>query len=230
MLQDIRYGLRMLLKKPGFTLIAVLSLALGIGATTAIFSLINALMIKSLPVHRPEQLVLFGKGQDAGLTNAFPDQSWDLYSYPFFREAQQRSDIFSGVAGVMSLPWTVHGFVNSSGEIEKMQVQLVTGSYFPVLGVNASLGRVLTEADDQNQGGHPVAVVSHAWWERRLGRDPSAVGKTVNIDNLIYTIVGVAPKEFFGTTVGNAPDLWIPLSMEKKFPGPPRSPFVPAPV
>lgn len=218
MLQDVRYGLRMLLKKPGFTLIAVLSLALGIGATTAIFSLIDAVLLKSLPVHRPEQLVLFGKGESAGLTNGFPAESTDLFSYPFYRQAQQRSDLFSGVAGLLSIPWTVHGFVNSSGDIEKMQVQLVTGSYFPVLGVNASLGRVLSESDDQTPGGHPVAVVSHAWWERRFGSDPMAVGKTVNIDNIIYTIVGVAPKEFFGTTVGNAPDLWIPLSMEKQLP------------
>ncbi|HEU4875903.1 MAG TPA: ABC transporter permease [Pyrinomonadaceae bacterium] len=218
MLQDIRYGFRMLLKKPGFTLIAVLSLALGIGANTAIFSLLDAVLLKSLPVSEPTQLVLFGKGENAGLTNSFPDQSTDLFSYPFYRQAQQRSDIFSGVAGLLSIPWNVHGFVNGSGDIEKMQVQLVTGSYFPVLGVNASLGRVLTETDDQNQGGHPVAVVSHAWWERRLGGDPSVVGKTVNIDNIIYTIVGVAPKEFFGTTVGNAPDMWVPLSMEKQLP------------
>ena len=218
MLQDIRYGLRMLLKKPGFTLIAVLSLALGIGANTAIFSLLDAVMLKSLPVQKPEQLVLFGKGENAGMTNGFPDQSWDLFSYPFYRQAQQRTDVFSGVAGLLSIPWTVHGFVNASGDIEKMQVQLVTGTYFPVLGVNASLGRVLTETDDQTQGGHPVAVVSYAWWQQRLGGDPSAVGKTINIDNIIYTIVGVAPKEFFGTTVGNAPDLWVPLSMEKQLP------------
>jgi predicted permease len=218
MLQDLRYGLRMFIKKPGFTLIAVLSLALGIGANTAIFSLLDAVLLKSLPVQNPEQLVLFGKGENAGLTNSFPDQSTDLFSYPFYRQAQQRTDVFSGVAGLLSIPWNVHGFVNGSGDIEKLQVQLVTGSYFPVLGVNASLGRVLTETDDQNQGGHPVAVVSHAWWERRLGRDPSVVGKTVNIDNIIYTIVGVAPKEFFGTTVGNAPDMWVPLSMEKQLP------------
>jgi len=218
MFQDIRYGIRMLLKKPGFTLIAVLSLALGIGANTAIFSLLDAVLLKSLPVNKPEQLVLFGKGQDAGLTNGFPDQSWDLFSYPFYREAQQRTDVFSGVAGVLSLPWTVHGFVNASGDIERMQVQLVSGTYFPVLGVNATLGRVLTETDDQNQGGHPVAVVSYAWWQKRLGGDPSAIGKAVKVDNIDYTIVGVAPKEFFGTTVGNAPDLWIPLAMEKQLP------------
>src|SRR5215207_5755604 len=169
MLQDIRFGIRMLLKKSGFTLIAVLSLALGIGANTAIFSLLDAVLLKSLPVHKPEQLVLFGKGENAGMTNAFPEQSSDLFSYPFYRQAQQRTDLFSGVAGLLSIPWTVHGFVNASGDIEKMQVQLVTGTYFPVLGVNASLGRVLTEADDQNPGGHPVAVVSYAWWQQRLG-------------------------------------------------------------
>ena len=218
MFQDIRYGLRVLLKKPGFTAIAVLSLALGIGANTAIFSLIDAVMIKSLPVQKPEQLVLFGKGENMGLTNGFPNQSWDLFSYPFYRQAQQRTDVFAGVAGLLSITWTTHGFVNGSSDIEQMEVQLVSGSYFPVLGVNAGLGRVLTEADDQTQGAHPVAVVSHAWWEQRLGRDPSAVGKTITIDQTAYTIVGIAPKEFFGTTVGSAPDLWVPLAMEKQLP------------
>ena len=218
MFQDIRYGLRILMKKPGFTLIAVLSLALGIGANTAIFSLVDAVLIKSLPVQQPDQLVLFGKGRSQGMTNGFPDGSTDLFSYPFYRRAQQHTDVFSGVAGLLSITWPVHGFVNSSNDIEQMQVQLVSGSYFPVLGVNAGLGRVLTEADDQNPGGHPVAVVSHAWWQKRLGGDPAAVGKTITIDDVAYTIVGVAPKEFFGTTVGTAPDLWVPLAMEKQMP------------
>src|SRR6185503_15904662 len=96
--------------------------------------------------------------------------------------------------------------------------QLVSGTYFPVLGVNAGLGRLFTDADDQTQGGHPVAVVSYAWWQQRFGGDPSAVGRTITIDNIAYTIVGVAPKEFFGTSVGSAPDLWIPLAMEKQLP------------
>ena len=218
MLQDIRYGIRMLLKKPGFTLIAVLSLALGIGANTAIFSLLDAVMIKTLPVEQPQQLVLFGNGQNMGMTSGFPDESTDLFSYPFYRQVQQRTDVFSGVAGLLSITWNVHGFVNSSGDIEQLQVQLVSGSYFPVLGVNAGLGRVLTEADDQNPGGHPVTVVSYAWWQQRMGGDPSAVGKTITIDNVAYTIVGVAPREFFGTTVGSAPDLWVPLAMEKQMP------------
>lgn len=218
MFQDIRYGIRMLLKKPGFTLVAVLSLALGIGANTAIFSLLDAVMIKRLPVQEPQELVLFGKGEDQGASLGPPIGNTDLFSYPFYRQVQQRSDMFSGVASLLSMTWTVHGFVNSSNEIEQMEVQLVSGSYFPVLGVNAALGRVLTEADDQNQGGHPVAVVSYAWWRQRLGGDPAALGRTIKIDETTYNIVGVAPKEFFGTTVGSAPDLWIPLSMEKQLP------------
>ena len=218
MFQDLRYGIRMLLKRPGFTLIAVISLALGIGANTAIFSLLDAVMIKTLPVHEPQELVLFGKGEDQGASLGPPSGNVDLFSYPFYRQAQQRTDVFSGVASLLSLTWTVHGFVNSSSDIEQMQVQLVSGSYFPVLGVNAGLGRVLTEADDQNAGGHPVAVVSYAWWQQRLGGDPAAIGRTIKIDETTYNIVGVAPKEFFGTTVGSAPDLWIPLAMEKQIP------------
>jgi len=219
MFQDIRYGIRMLLKKPGFTAVAVLSLALGIGANTAIFSLLDAVLIKTLPVERPEQLVLFGKGESMGMTTGFPDGSTDLYSYPFYQQVQQqRTDVFSGVASLLSIPWNVHGFVTSGGDIEQLQVQLVSGSYFPVLGVNAGLGRVLTEADDQNVGAHPVAVVSYAWWQQRLGGNPSAVGQTITIDDTAYSIVGVAPRDFFGTTVGSAPDLWIPLAMEKQMP------------
>jgi len=221
MLQDIRFGIRMLLKKPGFTLIAVLSLALGIGANTAIFSLLDAVLIKELPVEQPEQLVLFGKGRNVGVSLGFPRPTSDLYSYSFYRQVQQRTDVFSGVASLLSMQWNVHGFVNTNGsssDIEQMQVQLVSGTYFPVLGVNASLGRVLTDADDQTPGAHPVAVVSYAWWENRLGRDPWAVGKTITIDNIAYAIVGVAAKDFFGTTVGSAPDVWIPLSMEKQMP------------
>jgi predicted permease len=218
MLHDIRYGLRMLAKKPGFTLIAVLSLALGIGANTAIFSLVDAVMIKSLPVQQPEQLVLFGKGEEQGITLGFPDGPSELFSYKFYRQVQQRTDVFSGVSGHLSLIWTTHGFVNGSNAIEQMDVQLVSGTYFPVLGVGAGLGRALNDADDQTAGAHPVTVVSHAWWEQRLGGDPAAVGKTIKIDETTYTIVGVAPKEFFGTTVGSAPDLWVPLAMEKQLP------------
>lgn len=221
MLNDLRYAVRILSKKPGFTLIAVISLALGIGANTAIFSLLDAVMLRSLPVPQPEQLVLFGNARGQGVTNNFPNESWDLFSYPFYREVQQKNDVFSGVAALLSIPWEVHGRVNanqSSAEVEKLNLQLVSGTYFPVLGINPILGRLFTDADDQTPGAHPVVVLSHAYWERRLGGDRAAIGKTVTIDNVSYSIVGVAPSEFFGTTVGEAPDIWMPLAMEKELP------------
>src|ERR1043166_9710564 len=128
MLQDLRYGLRMLLKRPGFTLVAVLSLAFGIGANTAIFSLLDAVLIKTLPVEEPQQLVLFGKGEDQGAALGPPIGNIDLFSYPFYRQVQQRTDLFSGVASLLSMTWPVHGFVNSSSDIEQLEVQLVSGS------------------------------------------------------------------------------------------------------
>ncbi|MBL8204762.1 MAG: ABC transporter permease [Blastocatellia bacterium] len=218
MIQDLRYGVRMLLKHKMFTAVAVLSLALGIGANTAIFSLFDAVLLKSLPVQEPERLVLFGKGEDIGLTNSFPSKSIDLYSYPFYQQIRQQRDVFSDVGAVLSIPWNVHGKVNSSAETEQMSVQLVSGNYFSVLGVKASLGRTLSDEDDVNPGGHPVVVVSYGWWQRRLGADPSAIGKTITIDQTTYTIIGVGAKDFFGTTVGQSPNLWIPLAMEPQMP------------
>jgi predicted permease len=221
MLQDLRYAIRILLKKPAFTSLAVVSLALGIGANTAIFSLLDAVLFKALPVKEPDKLVLFGNARSQGMTNDLPDESWDLFSYPFYREVQQHVEVFSGLTAVLSIPWTVHGSIKSNGsisEIEKLNAQLVSGTYFSVLGVNSSVGRLLTDADDQNPGGHPVVVVSYSWWGRRLGGDPRAVGKQLTIDETTYTIIGVAPKDFFGTTVGEAPDVWVPLSMEKQLP------------
>jgi predicted permease len=218
MFQDLRYGARMLLKQPGFTLVAVLSLALGIGANTAIFSLLDVVLLKSLPVQEPERLVLFGKGESVGLTDSFPGGSRDLFSYPFYRQVQQRKESFSEVGALLSLPWNVHGVVNAAGQAEQMDVQMVSGTYFSVLGVQAGLGRVFSDADDQHAGAHPLAVVSHAWWEQRLGGDPAAVGQTIKIDQTLYTIIGVAPREFFGTTVGQAPDIWIPLAMGAQMP------------
>src|SRR5262245_4156110 len=221
MIQDLRFGARMLFKQPGFTLIAVLSLALGIGANTAIFSLLDAVLLKSLPVQEPEKLVLFGKGEETGLNTGFPNKSWDLFSYPFYQEVQQRNEVFSEVAAILNTPRSPYGVVNikgASGEAERLNLQLVSGSYFSALGVNASLGRAFTEADEHTASGHPVAVISYDWWERRLGGDPAAIGATISTRQTVYTIIGVAPKEFFGMTVGQAPDLWVPLALEEQSP------------
>src|SRR5215208_4570516 len=128
MLQDVRYAIRLLLKKPGFTAVAVLSLALGIGANTAIFSLLDAVLLKSLPVQEPDSLVLFGKAEEGGMTNNFPSGSTHLFSYPFYQEVRQHNEVFSEVAAQLSMSWSLHGTTNTngtSGEMEQMEVQLV---------------------------------------------------------------------------------------------------------
>jgi predicted permease len=214
-LQDLRYGVRMLRRNPGFSTVAVLSLALGIGANTAIFSLLNAVMLRELPVERPGQLVLLGTGLSGGSTDDFA--ATNLYSYPFYRELRRTNQVFSDVSAVLSLMFEkMHGAVGASPDLEPMNVQMVSGAYFPMLGVRPILGRAFSEAEDEPAGGHPVAVMSYSWWARRFSRDAGILGKTVTLGSTVYSIVGVAPPEFFGTTVGQSPDLWIPLSMEKQ--------------
>src|SRR5262245_49588694 len=217
--QDLRYSARMLWKSPNYTLIAVLTLSLGIGANTAIFSLIDAVLLRTLPVREPERLALFGAGESQGVSIGFPNRRTELFSYPFYRDVRQRNQVFSDVAAVQSLPNNVYGIVSGAGgDPEMIGARLVSGSYFSALGVEAVLGRAFTDADDQVPGGHPVAVASHAWWERRLGADPASIGKTITFGSTVYTLIGVAPREFFGTEVGESPDIWIPLAMEEQVP------------
>jgi predicted permease len=214
-LQDVRYGFRTMRHSPGLTVVAVLSLALGIGANTAIFSLMNAVMLRDLPVRDPGQLVLLGTGRSAGSTDDFART--DLYSYPFYRELRQKNRVFSATSAVLSLTFNkMHGEVGGGSNLEPMDVQLVSGTYFSMLGVRPALGRAFTQADDEPAGAHPVAVVSYSWWKRRFARDPFILGKTVTLGSTVYAIIGVTPPDFFGTTVGQSPDLWIPLSMEKQ--------------
>lgn len=214
--QDLRFGTRMLLQNAGSTTIAVLTLALGIGANTAIFSLLHAVLLRPLPVMKPQQLVLFGKGTWVGSQDTLPDRSWQLFSYPFYREFRKENRVFSDVAAIDSILFGSHGRVGQSTDFEKMNVELVSGSYFRTLGVTPALGRVLTDGDDRTPDAHPVAVASYSWWQRRFGRNPQAVGAPITIGSTVYTVVGVAPPGFFGVTVGQSPDLWIPLAMEKE--------------
>jgi predicted permease len=212
--QDLRFGLRTLRKNPGFTAIAVLTLALGIGANTAIFSLLNAVLLRPLPVEKPGELVLLGKGRAGGSTDGFAET--ELYSYPFYRQVLQKNQVFHEVSAILSLPLGMHGLVAGRTELELLHVQLVSGTYFRMLGVKPWLGRSLTEAEEEPAGSHPVAVVSYSWCDQRFARDPAIVGKTVTFGSTVYTIVGVTPPGFFGTAVGQSPDVWIPLSMEKQ--------------
>jgi predicted permease len=215
-LQDVGYGVRAMLRTPAITIVALLSLALGIGANTAIFSFLDAVMLRSLPVKEPQQLVKLGKGNAAGITDVFA--STRLYSYPFYRQFQHRNEVFSETAAVFSMENEPHGYVDNGKDPEPISVQTVSGTYFETLGVNAELGRVLDENDDSSEGDHPVLVISHSYWKRRLGADPGVLHHTIRLGNAVFAIVGVAPPEFFGTTVGRAPDAWAPIAMANVIP------------
>ncbi len=211
--QDIRFGFRQLIKSPGFTTIALLSLALGIGANTAIFTLVNAILLRPLPVQNPSELVLFGDGRAQGATLGIPDNhQWRLFSYSFFHDLRRQSTSFSGIAAVNSTQTVTKASIAGSA-YQTTRVDLVSGSYFSVLGVPAFLGRNLIESDDSAPGAGPVAVASYAWFERQLNGDASALGKSIRIRSQNYTLVGVARPGFSGVTVGQSADLWIPLSM-----------------
>jgi predicted permease len=214
--QDVRYGLRKLRKSPGFAFIAILSLTLGIGANTAIFTLLNAVLLRPLPVQRPSELVLFGNGQAQGSTISIPDGNTKLFSYAFFRDLRQKNTSFSGIAAVDSNQFATKASIGGAA-YQTAHVDLVSGSYFSVLGVPAFLGRTIDESDDSVEDAGPVAVASYSWFQRQFNGDPSALGKTIRIQSHDYTLVGVARPGFYGYTVGQSTDLWIPLSMEKAF-------------
>jgi len=215
-IQDTKFALRMLRRNPGFTVIAVASLALGIGATTAIFSVMNALMLRDLPVRQPDRLVVLGGGVSSGVTNDFPhDEQTDLFSQPFFDLLRTHNRVFSEVAAVESMAGDVHARLGDSRtELLPIKVRLVSGNYFRMLGVHAFLGRALDLNDDLQQGTHPFAVVSYASWKRHWADNSSVLGQSLTFNGTVFTIVGVAPPEFFGTVVGESPDVWIPLSMQ----------------
>ena len=212
--QDVRYAFRTLRKSPGFMVIAVLTLALGIGANTAIFSLLNAVLLRNLPVKNPNELVLLGTGRGRGSTGGVDDV---LYSYRFYEELAQKNQVFSETSAMMSvLFYGMHGSVEGSASLEPMNVQLVSGTHFSMLGVEPVLGREFSKGDDEPPGAHAIAMISYSWWTRRFARDPAVIGKTIAIGPTLYTIIGVTPGNFFGTAVGESPDVWIPLSMEKQ--------------
>jgi predicted permease len=202
-LQDARYGLRMLRKSPGFTATVALSLALGIGANTAIFTLVNAVMWRALPVKNPEELVLPGRGGEGYTDYGF--------TYREFLSLREPAREFFDLAGYAPLPVNVS--INGRTD-PTTPAQLVTGDYFRVLGVSPIAGRAIGPEDDRVAGGHPVVMISYGYWERRFARDSSAVGRTIVLSGRNFTIIGVTPAEFFGVEVGANPDLFIPILMQ----------------
>jgi predicted permease len=215
LLHDLRFGMRSLLKTPGFTIVALISLALGIGANTAIFTILNAVMFRSLPVPEAKQLVLFGKGQWGGSTGGMPSKSWQLFSNPFYREFAAQTGSFSGVTAVSSIQMGSHLSVNGGG-VEPVKIDLVSGSFFNVMGVSPAAGRVIAESDDESPGSNPVAVASFGWFQRHFQGNPAAIGSAIRIQGHDYTIIGVARPGFIGHAPGQPADLWIPLSMQKE--------------
>jgi len=215
-LQDCRYALRTLLKSPVLSTVAVLTLALGIGANTAIFSFLDAVMLRSLPVQDPQRLVKLGIADWGGIADSFA--CTELFSYPFYRQFQRDNHVFSDTAAMLSMMNDVHGFVDDRKDTELIHVQTVSGTYFQTLGVRPQIGRVIDENDDSTEGAHPVLVLSDAFWKHRLAGDPAVLNHKIKLGDTIFNIVGVAPQEFFGAIVGDAPDAWAPLSMMASIP------------
>src|SRR5688500_2583722 len=173
MLNDIRYAVRMLLKNPGFTLVVIFTLALGLGANAAIFSLMDRVLLQSLPVTNPEELAVLSSFDSNGEKRI--DRS---FSYPMYTDLRDRNDVFSGVIARGSASMNV-----SHGEqTERVRGELVSGNFFEVLGVRPWAGRLFTQDDDRTPGAHPVAVLSYGYWERRFGKDPNLIGKTIIVN------------------------------------------------
>jgi putative ABC transport system permease protein len=208
--QDVRYGLRMLAKSPGFTAIAILTLALGIGANTAIFSILNQVLLRRLPVRNPNELVILkSPGPKRGHVWSDGDDS-EVFSYPLYKGLAKNSAVFDGVIARYEFPASIA----SHGQTDRGSGELVTGNYFDVLGVRPALGRTLTPADDDVQGAHPVVVLSHAYWARHFGGDEGVLNQTILVNNTEMTIVGVTQAGFAGIQVGQTPDIFVPMTMK----------------
>ena len=188
-------------RNPVFTAVAIVSLALGIGGTTSVFSLIDSLMLRSLPVRDSGQLLVFGD-----------NLAYSYQAYQRFRSTG--TEWFSGLLATSGT--TVHNIELQQNEPESGDVALVSGSYFEVLGVPAALGRTLTPNDDRIPGGHPVVVLSHAYWERRFHRDPQIIGTVIHVNRVPLHVIGVAAPRFSGMQVGYPNDMWVPIAMQRE--------------
>jgi len=213
--QDLRIGFRRLWKSPGFTVVAVLTLALGIGATTAIFTLIHAVMLESLPVENPEQLYRLGDNNNCcSMTGTQNDGSFVLYSYPLYEYLRDHTPEFEQLAGFASYlnDLSVRGRSDSAAKAYKGE--FVSGNYFEMLGIQPAAGRLLTPGDDSPTAPR-MAVMSYRTWQQSFARDPAIVGSVQNIDGTAYTIAGVTGPQFYGDTLrSDPPDFWLPLAGE----------------
>jgi putative ABC transport system permease protein len=210
--QDIRFGLRVLGKNPGFTIIAVITLALGIGANTAIFSLMNQILLRRLPVRNPSELVvLHAPGPSTGRISSDGDVT-ESFSYPMYKGLR---DGAANVIGLVARS-SSDASLASQGQTERGRLELVTGNYFDVLGVSPVIGRLFNPQDDNSPGGNTLAVLSYNYWTRHFGADPNVLNKSILVNNVPMTIVGVARSGFTGVQIGQTPDVFVPMSMAKQ--------------
>ena len=206
--QDIRYGARVLASQKAFSVTVILTVGIAVGANAAIFTLVDRLLLRTLPVERPGEL------EQLTLPN-----EWSSFSVPFYRELRRRNDVFSGVLARQLEPATI----GNAGETRRGLIELVSGNYFSVLGTHAAYGRLMNDDDDRVTTDAPVAVVSHRYWRTRLSSESGVVGKTIQIDSHVFAVIGVAPPDFFGVEVGVAPDVWVPLATQPQLYSPGRS-------
>ena len=210
-LQDLRFALRQLRRSPAFAFTAILTLALGIGANTAIFSLIDQALLKSLPVRNPNSLVVLegtGKAWE-GSASSHGGDSEAYFSYPMYKDLRDKNKVFDGL--IATSPVAIS--ITHNGDSQMTDSEIVSGNYFDLLGVQPALGRLFTQADDQQPGGDPVAVLSFDFWKNHLGSDPSVVGANVILNGQAYQVVGVAAPRFSSVVWGQTPGLFVPMSM-----------------
>ena len=208
--QNLRYALRQLRKSPGFTFTVVLTLALGIGANAAVFTLFDQVLLRMLPVQNPQQLVRFNwTGGYSGGASIFGGHIGDYVSYPMYKDLRDKNQVFSGVVAVdranVGVSW--------NNQAEDEDAEIVSGNYFDVLGLQPVLGRLLTRQDDTAKDANPQLVLSYAYWKSRFAGSPSVIGQTVHINGQPFTIVGVAPEAFQTAIGGYKPGLFLPISM-----------------
>jgi predicted permease len=228
-MQDVRFAFRTFLKNPGFTLLAVLTLALGIGANTAIFTVLDSVMLRSLPVPQPQQLVVLTNPDAHGMSNGSESGDRGLLAYSEFEYLRDHNEVFSGIfAADSTLAQLNVAIPNSPGSSaaespaaqDSARIRMVSGDYFPTLEVRPIIGRAFGPEVDRTRNSSPVAVISHAFWRQRFGADPQVLGRKIQVHETSFEIIGVAPAGFFGETVGEAPDIWIPMTMQEAiYPG-----------
>jgi predicted permease len=217
--RDVRYAWRTLRKNPGFTVVAVSTLGLGIGANSAIFSLINAVMLRALPVQHPEQLVLLTDPSESGVAMETTQHGTrSILSYREFQQLRLHNTVFSGLFAAQSDVSNVDVLPEGAGESQSLraQVQLVSGEFFQVLGVKPIMGRVFTPEEDKRPGANPVAVISYGYWQRMFAASPGILGTTVRVGSGVFRIIGVAPPGFRGILVGSDADFWFPITMQQQ--------------